>query len=271
MFKKYEESLKMERIRLKVGWVWQLTVAIIAFFIIQNSNVAAENGLMAHWKMDKIEDNVVKDSSGNGFDAIFRSHDKELKPEFVPGVTGKAMRFRQGQAAWLNVDNTDKLFTEEHFTIMAWVKPKMLCNVISEGRIAPLVWLCSGSQFKEQGKKRHGWVFRYYKNNVFFYHFHPDAESGKRLDGKSGSVPIDSWTHIAVVYSGKELRLYIAGEEHASIKTDGILKLKQTPLIIGNYLTNKSTFAFDGLLDEVKIFNKALTKDEIWEESLPKE
>ena len=39
-------------------------------------------------------------------------------------------------------------------------------------------------------------------------------------------------------------------------------------LIIGNYIGRKNAYAFDGLLDDVKVFGRALTAEEVFTEAV---
>ena len=44
---------------------------------------------------------------------------------------------------------------------------------------------------------------------------------------------------------------------------DGEWRNSNLPLVIGNYTGTKKPYAFDGLLDEVRVYDTALTEDEI--------
>ena len=63
---------------------------------------AAENGLVAHWKMDQIVDGVVADATGRGHDARLGGVDG-VRLEVVPGVIGNAVQFRADQQTFLTV------------------------------------------------------------------------------------------------------------------------------------------------------------------------
>jgi len=103
--------------------------------------------------------------------------------------------------------------------------------------------------------------------------------NGKRDRGKlqfetsAGGLGSDSaladgrWHHVAGTYDGKALRCYIDGSEKGrSVKSPGPLHKSGWDLCIGNSVVEYGTgefLAYDGLIDEVRIYNRALSAAEI--------
>jgi Ca2+-binding RTX toxin-like protein len=77
--------------------------------------------------------------------------------------------------------------------------------------------------------------------------------------------PTDEWTHIAMVYTGSELKLYVNGSEFFSQAQTGNIMPDTglTPFGIGNRSTDTVSQHFDGLIDEVEIWDVALDPDDI--------
>ena len=71
----------------------------------------------------------------------------------------------------------------------------------------------------------------------------------------------NTWTHVAATYDGTQLRMYINGMPVSSTPDTGTIQTTTTPLRIGGN-TYGSEF-FQGLIDEVRIYNRALTQAEI--------
>ena len=70
-----------------------------------------------------------------------------------------------------------------------------------------------------------------------------------------------SWTHIAVTYDGSMLRLFVNGIQTAARAADGnILSSTGVLRIGGNALDGDY---FEGFIDEVRIYSRALTRAEI--------
>ena len=75
-------------------------------------------------------------------------------------------------------------------------------------------------------------------------------------------LPLDEWVHVAATYDGDMLRIYMAGAEVASLQRGGRIYAPTGPLTLGSYAQNHPAH-FTGVLDEVLIYNRALTATEI--------
>jgi hypothetical protein len=78
-------------------------------------------------------------------------------------------------------------------------------------------------------------------------------------------VPVAQWTHLAITRSGTTRKIYINGVERATSNTQSKAPTSNTKsLSIGtsnNSVPNDAPF--DGLIDEVRMYNRALTPSEI--------
>ncbi len=75
----------------------------------------------------------------------------------------------------------------------------------------------------------------------------------------SGTVPLNQWFHLAQTYDGTTARAYINGNQVATFT--GSRTISSGPLYFGNRAGNGHFF--NGLLDEIEIFNRALSVAEI--------
>lgn len=72
----------------------------------------------------------------------------------------------------------------------------------------------------------------------------------------------NEWHHIAVTFDGRNILIYQDGEEVGKLAQPGAaIDTSGSPLNIGNGIA--ADRAFQGLLDEVRIWNRPLTKDEV--------
>jgi len=78
----------------------------------------------------------------------------------------------------------------------------------------------------------------------------------------SDNVNDDDWHHIAGVYDGSELFIYRDGNNINSKSVRGSLNSKWSRVLIGENGQAKNRF-WNGCIDEVRIYNRALTADEI--------
>lgn len=71
------------------------------------------------------------------------------------------------------------------------------------------------------------------------------------------------WHHVACTYDGAVVKVYVDGNLEGSVSyTDGI-GVTNEPLLIGRDPSKASSRDFTGLIDEVEVYNRALTQQEI--------
>jgi hypothetical protein len=89
-----------------------------------------------------------------------------------------------------------------------------------------------------------------------YVHTNVDVE----LNG-TAAVPLNTWTHLAVTYDGSTLRMFVNGVQVSSRALTGSMPATSSPLRIGG----NSVWGeyYRGLIDEVRIYNRALTGAEI--------
>jgi hypothetical protein len=112
------------------------------------------------------------------------------------------------------------------------------------------------------------WRDLIYKGNVNYY-LEVDSTSGKPATRTTsgaalfgtGALTINTWTHLAGTYDGVTLRLYVNGVQVSSRAQTGPIAVSTNPLQIGG-----DTFYgqyFQGKIDEVRIYNRALSGPQI--------
>ena len=128
------------------------------------------------------------------------------------------------------------------------------------------VWIWGGSMSGNRGivgkwSGSEGWALITATNGRPFFKVN-DGTSQVAIVGNIVLFDIQRWVHVVAVYAGSEAKIKIF--EDGSVKEKTI-----TPL--GNYdVTNdlwvgavRNYYPINGMLDEVRIFNRALTADEI--------
>ncbi len=85
----------------------------------------------------------------------------------------------------------------------------------------------------------------------------------KVLYASSGALKSREWTLVAAVYDGESMKLYKDGELVGSLANTGRVDVNASvPVIVGNSPTG-FTNAFDGILDDVRVYKRALSQVEI--------
>jgi hypothetical protein len=87
--------------------------------------------------------------------------------------------------------------------------------------------------------------------------------SGTPLHG-TDALPPNTWSHLAATYDGADLVLYVNGVQVASRPQTGAISTSAGPLTLGGDPLYGQYWA--GLIDEVRIHNRALDPDEIQED-----
>jgi Concanavalin A-like lectin/glucanases superfamily len=83
----------------------------------------------------------------------------------------------------------------------------------------------------------------------------PEHADARRSD------PVNRWSHLALTYDGASLRLYLNGAQVASRAVSGDIKRTKNPLWIGG--NHPYGEYFDGLIDEVRVYDRVLTPSEL--------
>jgi hypothetical protein len=135
-------------------------------------------------------------------------------------------------------------------TLEAWIKPDTLANSKSQDRV-----VTKGSNYEmtvstgDTGCIGDGDV--QWRASV--------AGSDQRICG--GFLTLGEWHHVAGVYNGSAMVLYVDGIEVARLARSGAMATNNEVLRIGNRGTIDRPF--DGAIDEVRIWNRALTPAEL--------
>jgi Concanavalin A-like lectin/glucanases superfamily/Divergent InlB B-repeat domain/Immunoglobulin I-set domain len=132
------------------------------------------------------------------------------------------------------------------FTAEAWVFPTAAPNNIPQTIIA-------------RGHFGNTWDLRLTNSMPQFW-----SHGAQGLVGSS-AIPLNEWTHLAITFDGFIKRLYVNGAQVASREQlRALLYDASVPVTIGSdFEDGKSGNHFHGRIDEVALYNRALTADEV--------
>jgi fibronectin type 3 domain-containing protein len=199
---------------------------------------AQSSGLVAAYSFNEGAGSTVADASGNGNTGTILYATWTTQGKF-----GKALVFN-GTDAWVTVNDSASLHLSSGMTIEAWVYPTVRPSgwrTIVHKEVDIYYLMASSSQNTPAG----GGTFTAGNQNVY----------------APSSLKVNTWTHIAVTYDGAALRLYVNGQEVANQPQITPLMISTQPLRIGGNSPHGEYFR--GRIDEVRIYNRALTQAEI--------
>ena len=197
----------------------------------------ADPNLVAWWKLD----GDTADSSGHGLDGQPKG-----EPQWVEGRIGGAVEL-DGVDDYIDCGSPPRLAIRSRLTVACWVK------IASFTRTWETI-LAKGDNSYRLGR------FRDTSRGVHF------ACTGTDPDppwlNSVVTLADDRWHHIAGVYDGASIVLYVDGREVARKAAGGAIQESEQPLCLGENSESGGRF-LRGLLDDVRIYDRALRQEEI--------
>lgn len=218
--------------------------ALRDFHIYANKLTAEEvaelYGILAYWKLDESSGSVAVDSSGRGNDATYVNSPTLGVGGAFPPKTGTAVLL-DGASQYVN-SNQSLLNAVEEFTLTGWVNPASLSPV--------------KSYFGQYGLIEVG--IDTTTNQIELW-----TSQGGSIN-VSNLLALGKWVHIGAVGNGTSLTLYVDGLE---VATGGSLTAtygnNADVFKIGEGVMDSSGGYFDGRIDEVRVYSRALCPEEI--------
>lgn len=256
----------------------QLTNAKTTFLASAYDALPSEN-LICAWDFDEGTGTTLTSTGTQKWNAVFTAGPSEIfgtdtqVPQFVDGVKGKALFFDKGAHLEVADYNSNTLLGSE-LTLSVWVKPTQ--TVAGNYIISLNYW----NTFK----------FNLQNENKPFFTVATDLGIVDADNETPQSVKENEWNHLVVImsYTTHTLKFYVNGELTKTWNTEDKPALagtkwaswtsttgKTLPLMIGACTTYEeattwdwfsSTSAWDcfhGAIDQVKLFNVALTDGQV--------
>lgn len=179
------------------------------------------------------------------------------------GKIGRALSF-DGVNDWVTVTDTtaSKIDLTNGLTVEAWVNPTAMAGwetVVMKERGAAGTGLLSYALYAHDGAPQAGT----FAGPAAYLRMAPAASTTDQgiREASHTPLPLNAWTHIATTYDGANMRFYINGVLVATRAQTGNIAVGNQALRIGG--NNMSGEFFKGLIDEVRIYNRALSAAEI--------
>ena len=201
-------------------------------------------GMLAWWKLDETGDREANDASGNS-----RTGKLIGSPTWKPsgGKVGGALEF-DGVDDYIEIESKSGFDASGSVTVAAWIKinafDKPWQAIVTKGDYAwriqrnneesTLEFACTGLSIP--GGNQYGSLY------------------------STQALGTGRWYHVAGIYDGSKMSLYINGALDASQEASGSISRTDAPVLIGANADMPDRF-WNGMLDDVRVYNYALSGD----------
>ena len=205
----------------------------------------ASADLVGHWRFDEVSGTIASDSSRYGNHGTL-----EGDPQWVAGVLGNAFE-GDGNGDYVRVPHSDSLDISAAATVAMWLyggapPDQPLCKGSGGG-----AWVASYSfRLDDAGGRQRQINFR--------------GRVGTNADALNSAttIPDGEWTHVAITFDvsapGDNQKIYINGQLDIESRSENPLSTNTDDLLIGADAYGTTRWHFQGMLDDVRIYNEAL-------------
>jgi len=222
--------------------------AVVLMVVVSGGWMLAEGapipGMVSYWTFDEAEGETAYDSFGDNDGAV-------INAVWTAGQIGGALEF--DGTAHVNCGNDSSLDMNDAMTICTWVNPDDVVG--GTRRIISRGYYNSSSDA--------GSIALFYNNDPGEFIYRIRHNQNTKTITAPGSPGV--WQHIAATYDSGTMELYINGQYYGPA-TSAFLQtaVSEYDFLIGAIEEpSPPDISFDGKIDDVAFFNRALTEEEI--------
>lgn len=213
------------------------------------------SGLVGYWSFNAPDihwpTNVAYDRSGRGNNASIVNMSNSSSP--VAGASGQALSF-DGVDDSVEVNANPSINSNGSFTYSVWLKPRAYTNGLSTDG--------SGTYFFDRMTTSNSLISLKPIGNKYCLQKRYENSTGLGAVCTIGDIVLNEWTHIAFVRNyNSTFSIYRNGVFQSSVVDSGSLSLTPIRPLIGGH--QSGTGRFDGNMDEFRIYDRALSADEV--------
>ena len=217
------------------------------------------NSLAGHWKLDETEGTDAADSSGNGNTGTLNGTD--FDESAATGRSGGALTF-DGTDDYIDFSEQ---FIRNEGTISHWVKADMISDTMiayyeADGATSIYNGFGHPNDILEINTALSG-------DGSFKFYYQDGTEASNKFEVSSTTIlEQDIWYLVTVTWNKSDnAKLYINGQLENSVNISGISFANNVASLAQIGKPGIDTRYWDGQIDDVRIYNRALSADEIGE------
>ena len=214
-------------------------------------NYLPTNGLVGWWPFN-----------GNAIDESINTNDGT-----VNGATLTADRFGNANKAYsfdgvddfIQIPNTNLMNGQNGISVSAW------CQIIGyNGQICPDCYQYIVSKGSDASTGHFGIKFSQNPNSFdFFTAMNNFQTNGYVYSNGSYPIPQSSWHNLILFYDNQNVKVYVDGIFKNSIPYTLSYIPNSDPILVGKHLLSSFPYFTNGKIDDIGIWNRALTQQEI--------
>ena len=236
----------MRKSKIILGALALITLSLVSVTVVGGQ---CPPGMVSYWKFDE-------GSGRTAYDAVNGNHGTIYGATWTTGKVHGALNFDGND--YVGIESSSNLEITDEITVEAWFKlvstAASYFNIVD--KMGPSLYEGYRLAFAGAG---------FWDPNSYLCFAIDHANSADPLRRVTyvmapNVVQIGAWHHAAGTYDGTELRLYLDGVLVGSKPATGPITPSSDPLYFGR---NVYGWYWNGLIDEVAIYNRALSAEEI--------
>ena len=197
------------------------------------NDIDSDSSLVGYWTFDEGSGTIARDSSGNG-------NDGNIIDDEGDQWVANAIKF-DGVNDDINMGNASSFAHPYETALTAWIKPIEL-GVFQRIVSKPYQYEMAINSF----------------NNL---EFRAKIGGSGYTEKTVETISKDVWTHVGLIFDGTDMIFHINGVKVKEVSHPGIMNTDIRFLSIGSSLG--TNYHFNGTIDEISVWNRALSPEEI--------
>jgi hypothetical protein len=208
------------------------------------AEVLADNPVL-YWRLNETAGITAVDASGNNHHGTYKGTLQIGQPGAIAGDTDTAVGFNGGS---VDAGGILDFAGDEPYTLEAWIRPTIIDGDYRH--------VFNKDAIDTDGRQQYGMFVRS-SSGLCIERF---VDSGA-IQAITGAPPLDVYTHVVGTYDGTMMQLFVNAVLVDSATDARLAKQKDAPFLVGTKYIDTGPFIGD--LDEVAVYDKALTQERV--------